>query len=572
MGIKYYELQVKKLVNFAGVSYALTSDVALKLSKDEFELFQTEFETFQNGIGKLGTAAEKQFVEYTSKRIGTYDSFEGITADYEIGDVVNVGEVDYICLTTEGSAEENFIALNECVTSFSDFLKHAENKNIHITSAERTKWDNVSTNLGEHSADSDIHITADERIAWDGAVSDLSEHIDDGVAHITANERADWNKKLDTEDIKQGNNISVTYNDDGTVTISGTAEYVLPTASEETLGGVKVGETVNVDENGVLNINKADAENLGGIKLGFGLQKNGEDGVVDAVAKTTAPISVTKDIGYLKMGSTISKGSTLTDILTSLLTTYITPVISSLTLAETGPKEVGETATISKLTYSFDNNYTVYGKESVLKSGTVKFFDGNTSGTDITSDGTFTGNTGVPPKSTSLTLTKSISLNPPANGTTGSHTFSVSCGYIKEDGSDGTVSKSTSISWQLAYFKGISATDGMPYKVDENGAKLLVRSNGTRVLNPSKNTKVSTMTAGNGDKMVWVAYPKSVRPAKENVTSIIALDSMNAQVKDAFTYEEIKVALDDGTVLDYTLCYLKPDGGFTQQARYDIIL
>lgn len=55
-----------------------------------------------------------------------------------------------------------------------------ENDNkLHITSAERSKWNNHITN-------SSMHISSDERSKWDS-------HIDDTKKHITDEERTKWN-------------------------------------------------------------------------------------------------------------------------------------------------------------------------------------------------------------------------------------------------------------------------------------------------------------------------------------------------------------------------------------------
>jgi hypothetical protein len=60
--------------------------------------------------------------------------------------------------------------------------------------------------------------------------------------------------------------------------------YVLPTASTEVLGGIKVGENLSIDENGVLNaeeytLPKAEGNTLGGVKIGTGINVS-EDGTI----------------------------------------------------------------------------------------------------------------------------------------------------------------------------------------------------------------------------------------------------------------------------------------------------
>ena len=53
----------------------------------------------------------------------------------------------------------------------SDLTAHTDDSAIHITSAERTKWNGAATTLATHTGDSTVHITADERIKWNGKIS-----------------------------------------------------------------------------------------------------------------------------------------------------------------------------------------------------------------------------------------------------------------------------------------------------------------------------------------------------------------------------------------------------------------
>ena len=70
------------------------------------------------------------------------------------------------------------------------------------------------------------------------------------------------------------------------------SSYVLPVASAETLGGVKVGDNLTIEEDGTLNTNDpyelpiADAETLGGVKVGDNLTIE-EDGTLNAQTPAT---------------------------------------------------------------------------------------------------------------------------------------------------------------------------------------------------------------------------------------------------------------------------------------------
>lgn len=87
------------------------------------------------------------------------------------------------------------------------FDAHISDDDIHITSQERTDWNNNITNLGElsskcdeHITDNDIHITNEERDNWNNNITNLDElcgkcdtHIANGDIHITSQERIKWN-------------------------------------------------------------------------------------------------------------------------------------------------------------------------------------------------------------------------------------------------------------------------------------------------------------------------------------------------------------------------------------------
>ena len=59
------------------------------------------------------------------------------------------------------------------------------------------------------------------------------------------------------------------------------ADYILPTATSSTLGGVKIGDNINIDANGHISVPVASASNLGLIKVGSGL-------AIDSAGELTA--------------------------------------------------------------------------------------------------------------------------------------------------------------------------------------------------------------------------------------------------------------------------------------------
>lgn len=55
----------------------------------------------------------------------------------------------------------------------SDLTAHTGNSTVHITSAERTKWNNAATTLASHSGNATVHITSAERTKWNGKLSNV---------------------------------------------------------------------------------------------------------------------------------------------------------------------------------------------------------------------------------------------------------------------------------------------------------------------------------------------------------------------------------------------------------------
>ena len=113
--------------------------------------------------------------------------------------------------------------------------------------------DAVST----HIEDTNIHITADERTAWDNKVDS------DDETYVSLAENAEKLAALPAI-TEIGSGLSLV---DGVLT--GAQEYVLPVASTEVLGGVKVdGQSIAATEEGVISV-KVVAEN------GLSLTENG---------------------------------------------------------------------------------------------------------------------------------------------------------------------------------------------------------------------------------------------------------------------------------------------------------
>ena len=474
MAVKYYELKVKKLVNFAGVDYALTTDVALKLSKSQFEIFR-------NGIDMLGGAASKDVATYSGKNLGNFNSWEEAEAgiqELNIGDVVYINEgteeepeyAAYVCNDTEeGTAFQlRFLSFDKCVVSFEDYVAHVEDKDIHITADERT----------------------------------------------------DWNKKLDAKDVKPGANIEIEYNEDGTITIIGAADpYVLPTAT---------------------------AEVKGGIKLGDGLVANEDGETIQAVAKVKETFTTNTAVGNIAKGAEIAAGTSLDAILKQLLVTYINPSFKSFTSSNLGSTVECGTTVAGPIAFSWEFNDWTYTKDNI-QDNTITLRETNASGALI-AENLAKGTTGK--GSYTSEIANLIKTAP------GSVTYYIEGTNTKGDKFNKTLTKS----WAYKYFYGVTTSTELPTAAEMRD------NNGT--LSPANGTTF-TVTANANDALAWFAYPATLR----DVTSIIALDSMNAEVKTGFTYGTIDMTLADGeTVVSYKYGFIKPDSPFTQQARYKVTI
>ena len=98
---------------------------------------------------------------------------------------------------------------------------------------------------------------------------------------------------LDVTKNSSGNLVISKESGDSTITLP--QEYVLPKATSSTLGGVKVGDNINVDANGVISVDDPPAPyslpiasdtTLGGIKVGNNLTIDSETGVLSADAQS----------------------------------------------------------------------------------------------------------------------------------------------------------------------------------------------------------------------------------------------------------------------------------------------
>ncbi len=157
---------------------------------------------------------------------------------------------------------------------------------------------------------------------------------------------------------------------------SGTGgEYILPAASTTTLGGVKIGEGIQVTPDGIISVDNsgsgyvlpvATPSTLGGVKAGDNVTI-AADGKLSVNAPYTLPAATASTLGGVKVGANLSVAQDGT--LSADAQQYTLPVASSNTL---GGVKIGQRLTIQDGVLSADEqggNYVLPTASSSVKGG-----------------------------------------------------------------------------------------------------------------------------------------------------------------------------------------------------------
>lgn len=186
-GLTVYDNKVKELINgkFTNAvgTFAGTASKSLDSSKLEghaASYFSVATHTHDSSyLGKTATAAN-------ASKLGGADASA-------YAKTVKIGNTSY-------NAESNIVSLPAYPTlsslgaaSSSSLTAHTGNSTIHITAAERTKWNGYSTAITalqnkDTSLDSSLKVVD----------SSLKSHLNDNTRHITAAERTRWNNTYTT--------------------------------------------------------------------------------------------------------------------------------------------------------------------------------------------------------------------------------------------------------------------------------------------------------------------------------------------------------------------------------------
>lgn len=174
--------------------------------------------------------------------------------------------------------------------------------------------------------------------------------------------------------------------DDVTIETPLVSDYILPTATESTLGGVKIGDNINIDNSGHISVPVATESSVGVVKAGTGLSV-ASDGTLTATGTYDLPEATKTTLGGVYMDDELSTTSTHP----------VQNAVVSLELQELGDDITTLNGTVGGLSTTVGNLSTTVGNLGTTVtnlSGTVgnQGNDISTIQGNITSLGTRVGN------------------------------------------------------------------------------------------------------------------------------------------------------------------------------------
>jgi archaellum component FlaC len=159
------------------------------------------------------------------------------------------------------------------------------------------------------------------------------------------------------------------------------ADYILPKASANTLGGVKIGDNINISSDGHISVPMASADTLGLIKIGSGLTIDA-NGVVTASGEYELPQATKTTLGGVYLDDELNDQS-VNPVQNATLTTVISGIDSNVTdltdsvddltdtVTEIGTTVTGMASTVSTLNSTVSGlSTTVSGQSSAIATNT----------------------------------------------------------------------------------------------------------------------------------------------------------------------------------------------------------
>lgn len=189
--------------------------------------------------------------------------------------------------------------------------------------------------------------------------------------------------------------------DDVSVETPMVADYILPTATTNTLGGVKIGNNINIDSNGHISVPVASSSTSGVVKVGDGLEID-DNGVLSSSGGYILPQATKNTLGGVYVDDELDTESVnpVQNAVVSLELDSISGNISNLSGTVSGMSGtvtglVSDVGGLSSNVNTLGNNVTALGNTVDNVSGTVSTLS-NTVGTlnnDVTNLQTGLGET-----------------------------------------------------------------------------------------------------------------------------------------------------------------------------------
>lgn len=205
-------------------------------------------------------------------------------------------------LSLKGDTYDEFMLINgefaqigDTTVDLTPYAKKVENAvegNLVKLAADGSYIDAgfLAQDVADHMVDTDKHITADERIAWNEGAAQAATNAE-AIENLVKISQDDADKLAALPGIKSiGDNLEL--GEDGTLKAIMPEGYTLPIATADTLGGVKVGTGLAIDEEGVLSVPVVAAN---GLALGT-------DGLTLALASADAAGAMSKE-DFIKLSN-----------------------------------------------------------------------------------------------------------------------------------------------------------------------------------------------------------------------------------------------------------------------------
>ena len=251
----------------------------------------------------------------------------------------------------------------------------------------------------------------------------------------------------------------------------------LPIASDTDLGAIRVGSTLSIDENGVLDVlNSGDSE-------------------------LTKDITTNTDVGAIPKGSKIKMGTTFTQLVERLTVAELAPTIS-FSITKSGNVAYGESYR-ETLTVNVSNMGTARSID------TIEWYEGNTLKQTDEIGSQSTG-------SWSYTMPEDTNDNA---------TFKAIVKYTKSDDTQATITKTASISFYYNKFYG--AVDTLT--PDESTVEALFKTLGTG--------KGGTYSFNLDDQRIAYAYPTNLG-ALSSIKDVNGFNLTNSFTRTTVTYTQ----------------------------------